>query len=336
VLLIACANIANLLLVQAVGRQKEVAIRTALGASSSRLMRQFLTESVVLGLAGGLLGLLLALVGTRALVAMFPPTISNLSIPRVEQIPVDGWVLAFALTVSLLTGLIFGLIPARQAARLDTNESLKESERSLAGSVQGSGFRNALVMAEVALSLILLAAAGLTMKSFAHLLGGDLGFNPQNVLTLRLLLPQHKYQTASQQLALSDQVVARLKSLPGVKSVGTVTFLPLGGWWGTRGVSLRGQATRPQQRSAVWSSTTPDYFHALGIPLIAGRLFTDRDASVLGQRLKFRGTALEVVGVAAQNFSGESTGYAPDVWAPLAMQPHFNEGRSFLHTRDVS
>ncbi len=279
VLLIACANVANLLLARGAARQKEIAVRAALGASRSRLVRQFLTESVLLGLASGALGLLLAFWCTGALVAMFPPTIFNLHIPHLEKIPIDGWVLGFALMVSLLTGVLFGLVPAFQAGRLNTNESLKESGRSLAGSAQGRRFRSVLVVAEVALSLILLAAAGLTIKSFVHLLRGVLGFNPENVLTMRVLLPNSKYQTDAQQLSFSNQALDRIKSLPGVRSAGTVTFLPLSGWRGGRTVSLEGQSTPQNQKPiALWSSVTPDYFRALGIPLIEGQLFTDRDA----------------------------------------------------------
>ncbi len=283
VLLIACANVANLLLARAAGRQKEVAVRAALGASRPRLVRQFLTESVLLGIAGGALGLLLAFWFTGALVAMFPPTIANLSIPHVDKIPIDGWVLGFALAVSLVTGVVFGLVPALQAGGLNTNESLKESGRSLAGSAQGRRFRSALVVSEVALSLILLAAAGLTLRSFVHLLGDDLGLDPESVLTMRVLLSHYRYPTGSQQLAFSDQAIERLKSLPGVKSVGAVTFLPLSGWWGARDVSIMGRST-PQRQPliAVWSSVTRDYFRALGIPFVKGRFFTDHDGQGSG------------------------------------------------------
>jgi predicted permease len=278
VLLIACANVANLLLARAAGRQKEVAVRAALGASRSRLVRQFLTESVLLGIAGGALGLLLAFWSTGALVAMFPPTIANISIPHLDSIPIDGRVLGFALAVSLLTGVAFGLVPALQASGLNTNSSLKESGRSLGGGKSGRRFRAALVVSEVALSLVLLTAAGLTIKSFIHLLGGDIGFSPERVLTLRVLLPRYKYRTDAQQRAFSDQTIDRLRYLPGVKTVGTVTFLPLSGWWGRRSVSLAGQSSPQRQPlTAVWSSVTPDYFRALGIPLVKGRFFTDQD-----------------------------------------------------------
>src|SRR5439155_381070 len=160
------------------------------------------------------------------------------------------------------TGIGFGLVPALQTGRLNTNESLKESGRSLAGSAQGRRVRSALVVAEVALSLILLAAAGLTIKSFLHLLGGDLGFNPANVLTMRVLLPDSKYSTDAQRLAFSNEALDRIKSLPGVASAGTVTFLPLSGWRGGRAVSLEGQSV-PQRPVAMWSSATPDYFRAM-------------------------------------------------------------------------
>lgn len=277
VLLIACANIANLLLVRAVGRRREVAIRTALGAARSRLIRQFLTESILLALFGGACGLLLAFEGVRALVALFPPTIANIKIPRIEHIPIDGWVLAFALLASLATGVVLGLIPALEAARPDTNDSLKDASRASIGSISGRRFRSVLVTIEVALSLVLLAAAGLTIKSFAQLVRGDLGFDPQKVLTVRLILPPSKYGTDAKQLAFGNDAVGRIRSLPGVSAAGAVTFLPLSGWLGTRPVSLLGRPDTHGERVAVWSSVTPDYFRAIAIPLIEGRFFTEHD-----------------------------------------------------------
>ncbi|HEV2381040.1 MAG TPA: ABC transporter permease [Terriglobia bacterium] len=346
VLLIACANVANLVLARAVTRQREVAVRTALGASRTRLLRQLLTESALLGLAGGALGLLLAYWGTGALVAMFPPTISNLNIPRVDKIPMDAWVLAFALVASLLTAVIFGLAPALQACGLDAYEALKESGRSLSGSKHGRRFRSALVIAEVALSLILLVAAGLTIKSFIGLLRGDLGFNPDHVLSLRVLLPDYKYSKDAQRLAFSNQVLSRLQSLPGVTSAGTVTFLPLSGWWGVRNVVLQTQASSQQQMPpAVWSSVTPGYFRSIDIPLLKGRYFTDHDtagangvaiisttlakrlsskADPIGQRVVVDGikNPLEVVGVVADVHQlGLTSDETAEVYLPFNQVP---------------
>jgi putative ABC transport system permease protein len=346
VLLIACANVANLLLARAAGRQKEVAVRAALGASRSRLIQQLLTESVLLGLASGALGLLLAFWCVGALLPMFPPTVFNINIPHLDKIPIDGWVLGFALAVSLLTGVIFGLVPALQAGRVNTNESLKESSRSFTGSAQARRFRNALVVAEVALSVMLLAAAGLTLKSFLRLLGGNLGFNPQHVLTLRVLLPSTRYKADAQQVTFSNQALERIRSLPGVQSVGTVTFLPLSGWWGTRQVSAVGQsASQTQSHSAVWSSVTPDYFPALSIPLLRGRFFTDEDtqgangvaivskslagqlapnADAVGKQIDVEGLkgAVEVVGVVGDVHQvGITSEITSEVYLPFSQVP---------------
>ncbi|MBV9302743.1 MAG: ABC transporter permease [Acidobacteriaceae bacterium] len=345
VLLIACANVANLLLVRAVDRRREVAIRAALGAAGPRLIRQFLTESILLALAAGALGLLLAFQGTRALVALFPPTIANLSIPRIDQIPIDSHVLGFSLLASLLAGTIFGLIPAFEAMRSDTGESLKESSRTSTGTISGRRFRSVLVTLEIALSLILLAAAGVTLKSFAQLLRGNLGFNPQNVLTARLMLPPLKYESEAQQLAFGNQVADRVSSLPGVQSAGTVTFLPLSGWWGTRNVSIAAGSDANQQRDAVWSSVTPDYFRAMGIPLIEGRSFTKYDDAAavpvailsitfarrlvsnenpLGKRLKVAGlkSNVEVIGVVGDVHQlGMTSDVTSEIYFPFSQVP---------------
>jgi predicted permease len=277
VLLIACANVANLLLVRAAGRQKEVAVRSALGAGRWRLVRQFLTESMLLGIAGGALGLALASWSTKALLTMFPPTVFNISIPRLEKIPMDGWVLGFALTVSVVTSVVFGLAPALHAST-NASEPLKESGRGLAGGGEGRRFRSTLVVGEVAMSLILLTAAGLTLESFVHLAGSNLGFNPDHVLTMRVLPPHYKYPSGTQLIAFSRQALSGIRSLPGVEAAGTVTFLPLSGWWGVRVVSLEGQSVPEDQRAiAPWSSVTPDYFRAMEIPLIKGRFFEESD-----------------------------------------------------------
>ncbi len=279
VLLIACANVANLLLSRAVTRKREIAIRVALGASRLRMLRQFLTESVLLGIVGGAFGLVIAYWGVGALVAMFPTTISNLSIPRVETIPIDRWVLGFALLASVVTGIAFGLVPALQACRVSPNESLKESGRSGTAGSHGRRLRNILVVSEVALSLVLLTAASLMIKSFVRLVQADLGFHTDHLLTLRVLLPEYKYGTDTEQLAFSNEVLGRIQSSPGVKSAGTVTFLPLSGWWGTREISIAGRPADPAAKNPrpVWSSVSPDYFRATNIALLKGRYFTDQD-----------------------------------------------------------
>jgi len=345
VLLIACANVANLLLSRGAGRQKEVAVRTALGASRARLARQFLTESMLLGLIGGAVGVALASLCTRAMVAMFPPTIFNLNIPHVEQIPIDGWVLGFAATVSLVTGAVFGLVPALQAGK-NTSDSMKEAGRGQAGSARGSRFRNALVVAELALSLILLTAAGLTLRSFVYLLRGDLGFNPEHVLTMRVLPPSSKYKTDEQGIAFSDRALEQIQSIPGVKAAGTVTFLPLSGWEGRRSVALEGQAMPQSQRPmARWSSVTPDYFRAMGIPLLKGRFFGERDnhgapgvaiiskslarqiapnAELLGKQINVDGVkgAVEIVGVVGDVHQfGITSEMTSGIYLPFAQLP---------------
>jgi predicted permease len=279
VLLIACANVANLLLARAVARHSEIAIRAALGASQLRMIRQFLTESFLLALAAGALGLLIAYSGAHALVAMFPATISNLSIPRVDAIPIDRWVWGFALLASLLAGIVFGLAPALEACRQSPSESLKESGRTGAGGAHGKRLRNVFVIAEMALSLALLTAAGLVIQSFFHLVRADLGFSADHVLSLRVLLPDYKYKSGEQRVAFSNEALSRIHSLPGVKAAGTVTFLPLSGWWGTREVSVAGRAADPMNKNPrpVWSSVSPNYFRAMNIPLLEGRYFSAQD-----------------------------------------------------------
>jgi predicted permease len=346
VLLIACVNVANLLLARAAGRQKEIAVRIALGARRQRIVRQFLTESVLLGVAAGALAIPLAFWSTPGLVAMFPPSVFNVSIPHIQKIPIDGHVLGFALAVSLLSGLLFGLIPALQASHTETIESLKESGRSLGGGVRGRRVRDALVVSEVALSLMLLIAAGLTLKSLAHLLAADLGFDAHHVLTMRVLLPGYKYKTDAQEIAFSDRALDGIKSLPGVEAAGTVTFLPLSGWGGDRTVGLEGQSTPPNQRPMVsWSSVTPDYFRAMGIPLLRGRFFDRLDIqgvpavaivseslahhlspnmNPVGKRIEVQGlkSPAEIVGVVRDLHQlGITSGNTSEVYLPFSQVP---------------
>jgi len=279
VLLIACSNVGNLLLSRAIRRRRELALRTALGAGRWRLVRQLLTENLLLSLGGGALGVAIAYWAANALVAMFPTTVANLSLPRIESIPIDGWVLGFALVASVVTGAVFGLAPALLVGHVSPDESLKESGRSGATGTSGRKFRNVVVTLEMAIALMLLIAAGLMTKSFVRLVSANLGFRTDHVLTFRAVLPEHKYLKDGQQAGFHDEVLRRIQGLAGVKAAGTVTFLPLSGWWGTRDVSVAGRPTQPgvQNPRPVWSSVSPDYFRALSIELAQGREFTDAD-----------------------------------------------------------
>ena len=279
VLLIACANVANLQLARVTTRKKEIAIRAALGAGRLRLLRQLLVENILLAIMGGGLGLLIALWGV-AVLAKFPYSTRSLfvpyDIPR-DHIGLDGRVLGFTIALSLLTGIIFGLLPAFQASRPDLNDALKEGGLR-AGSRRGRT-RNLLVIAELALSLTLLIGAGLMIKSFMRLQQVDLGFQPDNVLTMDVNLPQTKYRDNSQINRFYLQLIERVKALPGVASVGAVQYLPLSGLDSSTGIFIEG---RPMPaRGENWEThnrdVTPDYFRALGVPLRAGRYFTDQD-----------------------------------------------------------
>jgi len=271
VLLIACANIGNLLLARATARHRELSIRTALGASRARLVRQLLTESILLGLAGGAAGVLVARWGLDLLLTLAPSTL-----PRTNDIHLDASVLIFSLALSALTGVIFGIAPALLAAHTDVQEGLKQGAR---GSTDGRGrLRGALVVVEVAFALVLLGGAGLLARSFMRLTHVDPGFVPEHATVLRLALPEKKYEKSEQQLAFADALLSRLRALPGIQAAGLTHSLPLISDW-VLGFKIEG---RPEVRPADLPSTnyysvTPDYFPAMGIRLIRGRLFNQHD-----------------------------------------------------------
>lgn len=273
VLLIACANVANLLLARAAARQKELALRAALGAGRLRLVRQMLTESVLLALMGGLLGVFLAYGGIQLLIAFGPD-----NIPRLNEITIDPSVLGFTFAVSLLTGVVFGLIPAMQASRPDLNDALKEGSRGSTGS-RSATFRNVFVVAEVSLALVLLIGAGLMIRSFMQLQSVETGFRAENVLTMRVQLPRKKYGEPHQIVDFFRQAQQRIAQLPGVQAVGAISYLPLTGLASRDGFKIIGQpAPAPGQEPGTEVRViTPTYFQAMGIPLLKGRLLDERD-----------------------------------------------------------
>ena len=274
VLLIACANVANLLMVRASAREKEIAIRTALGAGRGRLVRQLLTESILLGMAGGIAGLLLARWGLRALIAL-----SSASFPRVAGTTIDWQVLAFTMLISIGTGVVFGIVPALQASRNATHESLKEGGRTSMGGASSQRVRRSLVIAEIALSLVLLVGAGLLMKSFLRLQEVDPGFRAEGVLTMRLSLPAEEYRQPALQREFYRELLRRVRTLPGIQAAGAVSALPLSGN-GSSGTTTVDTSAVPAENTtpeADWRVVMPGYFEALGIPLLRGRYFDERD-----------------------------------------------------------
>ncbi|HKG12765.1 MAG TPA: ABC transporter permease, partial [Pyrinomonadaceae bacterium] len=297
VLLIACANVANLLLARAAGRQKEMAIRTALGASRWRVVRQLLVESLLLALAGGALGLLLALWGTDVLVAAGPA-----DIPRVSQAGLDARVLAFTLLVSVLTGVAFGLVPALQASRPDLTGALKEGSRGSTEGLRRNRFRSALVVAEVATSLVLLIGAGLLMRSFVRLMQTDPGFDPARVVALDIPLTRQRYDTPEKQDAFFAQLLSRVRAAPNVEAAGVVNNLPFGNSVDQLEFDIEGRPpSAPGSKPlAHYTVVSPGYFDALKIPLRSGRTLTEHD-DARSPRVALVGEAL-----ARKFFAGEN------------------------------
>ncbi|HXU38902.1 MAG TPA: ABC transporter permease [Blastocatellia bacterium] len=279
VLLIACANVANLLLARASARHKEIAVRTALGACRSRIVRQLLTESVLLAALGGALGLLLAFLGIRLLVLGVPEDITGFIVGW-KDISISTPVLGFTFGVSMLTGIVFGLVPALHASKPDLNESLKEGGRGGTEGRQRNLIRSSLVVAEVAIAMVLLVGAGLLIRSFMRLQQVSPGFNPANVLTMQLSLPRSKYADKPQIATFFDQLVQRVSTLPGVQSAAVGTNLPMAndGW--NASFAVENLQVGPDEPSPHGDPhrISPDYFAAMGIPLLRGRFFTNADS----------------------------------------------------------
>jgi predicted permease len=345
VLLIACANAANLLLARASARQREIAVRLALGAPRTRLVRQLLTESLMISFAGGALGLALAVGAVKMLVSMLPA-----NFPRAHDIHVSIPVFAFTLVVSVVTGLLFGLAPALQASRIDPKQGLQKGGRSSTAGGQQSRLRNALVVSEVSLACMLLIGAGLMLRSFLNQLELDPGFRQQHVLTASLSLPRTVYKTPADARRFYQRLLSGLSALPGVESVGAGSDLPWTGYdENAGGFTIEGKKAPPHQEfHARYHRATPDYFRALGVPLISGRFFNSGDGpdaravilinramaesywpheNVVGKRLTFSDTPKErdwftIVGVVGDiKDHPDSTEAKPAFWWPESQSP---------------
>jgi putative ABC transport system permease protein len=341
VLLIACANVANLLLARGSARQKELAVRMALGANRRRVMRQLLTESLLLALLGGLLGLAFSVCGITALANGIP------HIPGWEHLGINAWALGFTMLASLLTGVLCGLLPAWQATKADLNETLKEGGKGAVSNARNR-WQNLLVVTEVALSLLLLVGAGLLIRSFIILLNTDLGFNPDNTLATRIILPEDRYSQPEQIVNFYQELTQRVAALPGVAAVGAVENLPPGGWE-TKHFQIVGQPSAPKSAQPTVGVVVamPGYFAAIGKPLRAGRLFTTQDdaiaplvalvneafarryfsgGSAIGQRLTLDdGPPNEIVGIVANTMNGSLDDPAePVIYQPFAQRPNRN------------
>jgi putative ABC transport system permease protein len=353
VLLIACANVANLLLARAASRKREVAVRAALGASRGRLIRQFLTESILLALAGGAVGAFLADLGVQALVVL-----ASRQIPRATEVHVDGTVFLFLLGVCLLCGIIFGLVPAFQSTGRDVQEGLKEGGRSGGVGGHSEGYRNALVIAEFALALVLLIGAGLLLRSFVALNSVDSGVKASGVLTMSVSLPQGKYPNASMWQRFYEPALERIQALPGVRAVGMIKLLPLQNW-GTNGdfvIEGRPLAEVGQRPFAESRDISPGYFRAMGIPIVRGRDLSGQDSATslpvvminealarkyfkgedpLGQKIQWD-SLRTIVGVAGSiHQAGLDRAPLPEVYFPAAQRPGSIAGMTLVISASV-
>jgi predicted permease len=279
VLLIVCANVANLLLARAAGRRKEIAVRVTLGATRGRIVRQLLTESALLALFGCAVGVVLAVWSSGLLLRLFPNNIANLHIPRVEQIPVDTTVVGFSLLLTIVTSAIFGMAPALQVSATSPEADLREDSSRTTGSRGARRLRSALVVAQVSLALVLLVCAGLMVKSFARLQNAGLGLNPDHVLTMQVFLPRNRYKTDPDRSRFVQQSLQAIQNVPGVQSAAAVNFLPLSGFWGTLSFNTPNAAPAPvpQWPKADYRIASQDYFQTMQIPVLRGRGFGTQD-----------------------------------------------------------
>jgi len=342
VLLIACANLANLMLARVGAQQKEIAVRTALGASRLRIVRQLLIESIILAIGGGVIGLLLAIWAVSWVVSLSADTI-----PRVQEISVDPRVAGFTLLVSVITGVLFGLAPALQVSRPDLTDALKESGRTTAG-LRKNRLRSALVISEVALSLVLLVGAGLMIRSFAKLNQVDPGFKPAQVLTMGVALLRARYPADEQVAQTYSQILERTTAVPGVVSAGAISDLPLTGSNTSDSFTIEGRPpiAKEAEPSTEYHVVTPRYFESMGIPLLSGRDVAHTDTrqspnvvvinevfarrhfageNPLGHRLRLQGQErdpLLIIGVVGNvRQLGLDEQLTPEVYVPLLQDP---------------
>jgi putative ABC transport system permease protein len=357
VLLIACANVASLLLARGARRASEFALRNALGADQSRIIRQLLAESLVLSVAGGVLGVLLAPSGCKGLVALAPPFLMN-SAPGLGGGTMDLRVLAFALGAVIATTFFFGLAPALQSARPNITETLKETGRSALQSPHSRRLRSALVVAEMALAMVLLIGAGLMVRTLAGLSRINLGFNPENVLTLRVPLSGERYKEPQARAQFWEHVVSAVESLPGVQSASVSRGLPINGWDGQFFTTLDNpNPPAGQVPAANYVVISPDYFRTMEIALRRGRSFNDHDTQSgervvivneelaraywpgqdpLGKQLQIGGQGpwRTVVGVAGDVLSqGPGGGFNPEMYIPYQQFPWLMDGPKHLVVR---
>ena len=350
VLLIACVNVANLLLARATTRQKEIAVRLALGAGRWRLMRQLLTESLMLASLGGAAALLLAMWGVDVLSSLMPDNIS-----QAKSVFIDSRVFAFTLGVSLVTGIVFGIIPALQATKPNLNETLKEGGRD-SSSGSRRWVRNLLVIAEVSLALVLLIGAGLMMKSFQRLNNVDMGFQPDNLLAMQVQLSSSKYVDQSKRTAFFDQLLQQVESLPGVESAGIINGLPVSFQGGGSTFTIEGraeaEATTPM---CTYRIISPDYFRTMRIPLVSGRDISRHDSetaehvaiiseslarqvwpdgNALGQRIKWGGddSPMSIVGIVKDVKLSLTAEIKPHVYIPYS-QVHIAPYEMVIRTK---
>jgi predicted permease len=342
VLLIACVNVANLLLARAVGRRREVAVRAALGAGRWQLARQFLTESLVLSTFGAAVGLVIAAWGTDFLVTMAG------YIPRLGAVRMNTTVLAYTAGLAILTGVAVGLVPAFSSWRVGLAHAMQEGGRSSTAGRGGGRFRDALVAVEIALSLVLLIGAGLMLKSFAQLRSVDPGFSPEGILTIRFSLPEIKYKTPAQVVSFYQELVERVRTIPGVKAAGLVNVVPLAGHFSDETFTIEGRPALPagQFLDAVVRRADPAYFQAIGIPIRRGRVFMPADRfdqankaviseamaaqifpneDPIGKRIRttVKGPAYEIVGVVANARQNLAMPAEPTMYFPI-LEGNFN------------